>query len=173
MHPRQLRAVIGTGMRIDLRNPDPYNVHYGRASLTFKLQEEEEPLMKQKVLLGFGAAAGLFLFSLLNSTVFDHTEYGRFCRDTGLAGPSSAYAGEQDKGPYGGPGGGTYGERQRVGTRDDAKRVLKEYFSKKDVTVGEVREKQYYYEADILDKSGRLVDKVIVDKRTGRIRSIY
>jgi hypothetical protein len=129
--------------------------------------------MKQKVLLGLGAVAGLFLFTLLNSAVFDGTEYGRFCRDAGLAGPSPAYAGEQNEGPYGGSGGGTYGEKQRVGTSYDAQRVLKEYFSKKDVTIGEIREKQYYFEADILDKSGKVVDKVIVDKRTGRIRSIY
>jgi hypothetical protein len=129
--------------------------------------------MKQKVLLGLGAVAGLFLFTLLNSTVFDRTEYGRLCRDAGLAGPSPAYAAEQNEGPYGGSGGGTYGEKQRVGTKDDANRVLREYFSKKDVTIGEIREKQYYFEADILDKNGKLVDKVIVDKRTGRIRSIY
>jgi hypothetical protein len=129
--------------------------------------------MKQKVLLSFGTVAGLFLFTLLNSTVFDRTGYGRFCRDAGLAGPSSVYAGEQNKGPYGGAGGGTYGEKQRVGTRDDAKKVLTEYFSKRGVTIGEIREKQYYFEADIMDKSGKLVDKVIVDKRTGRIRSIY
>jgi hypothetical protein len=129
--------------------------------------------MKQKVLLGLGAMAGLFLFSLLNNTFFDRTGYGHFCHDAGLAGPSSAYADEQNKGPYGGSGGGTYGEKQRVGSKDDAKKVLMEYFSKRDVTIGEIREKQYYFEADIIDKNGRLVDKVIVDKRTGRIRSIY
>jgi hypothetical protein len=129
--------------------------------------------MKHKVLLGLGAVAGLFLFSLLNNTLFARTGYGAFCRDAGLPGPSSAYAGEQNKGPYGGSGGGTYGEKQRVGTKDDAKKVLMEYFSKRDVTIGEIREKQYYFEAVVMDKNGRLVDKVIVDKRTGRIRSIY
>jgi hypothetical protein len=130
-------------------------------------------VMKQKVLLGLGATAGLFIFSLLNNTFFDRTGYGGFCQYARLAGPSQAYASEQDKGPYGGSGGGTYGERQSVGTRADAKKVLTEYFSKRDVTIGEIREKQYYFEADILDKSGKLVDKVIVDKRTGRIRSTY
>ena len=52
-------------------------------------------------------------------------------------------------------------------------KVLKEYFSKKDVRIGEIRERKLYFEADILDKDNRVVDKVIVDKRTGRIRSIY
>jgi hypothetical protein len=165
--------MAGGMMRIDLDNPNFYNVPYGGANLAFKSREKEELPMKKRVLPGLCAVAGLFLFTLSNSVVFDHTQYGRFCRDAGLAAPSLAYAGDQSEGPYGGSGGGTYGERQRVGTRDDAKKVLKEYFSKRDVAIGEIREKQYYFEADILDKSGKLVDKVIVDKRTGRIRSIY
>jgi hypothetical protein len=129
--------------------------------------------MKEKVLLSLAAVAGFLLFTMLNGVVFDGSACGRFFRDAGLFGPLPAYAGEQNESPYGSSGGGTYGEKQQVGTKDDAKKLLREYFANKDVTIGKIREKQYYFEADIMDKSGKLVDKVIVDKRTGRIRSIY
>jgi hypothetical protein len=75
--------------------------------------------------------------------------------------------------PYGDTQGGEYGEKRTVQNAADAMKVLKEYFSKKDVRIGEIREKKLYFEADILDKNNRIIDKVIVDKRTGRIRSIY
>ncbi len=127
--------------------------------------------MKEKFLSGLVAVAGLLVFLMPAGDVFDISG-GKPFLDSGLSGPSPAYADEQNSSPYGSSK-GTYGEKQQVATKDDARKLLKEYFSKRDVTVGEIREKQYYFEADILDRSGKLVDKVIVDKRTGRIRSIY
>jgi hypothetical protein len=38
---------------------------------------------------------------------------------------------------------------------------------------GSIEEKDSYFEADIVSPDGPVVDRVIVDKRTGRIRSIY
>jgi hypothetical protein len=51
--------------------------------------------------------------------------------------------------------------------------VLNTYFKKRDIKTGNIKEKEFYFEAEILDKKGDLIDKVIIDKRTGRIRSIY
>lgn len=84
----------------------------------------------------------------------------------------------QDKpSPYGGYKKGTtdttYGERRPVSSVAEARKVLREYFAKKNVKIGEIKEKDLYFEAEILDKSGQVIDTVIVDKRTGRIRSIY
>lgn len=118
-----------------------------------------------------GAVAGFLLFVLLNWVASAGIAPGSFSGKNGFFGPSCAYAAEE--GPYGGSQRGTYGEKQQVTTKEQAKAILKDYFSKKDVTVGSIREKQYYFEADILDGRGKVVDKVIVDKRTGRIRSIY
>ncbi len=39
--------------------------------------------------------------------------------------------------------------------------------------IGKITEREWYFEADIRDKTDNLVDRVIVDKRTSRIRSIY
>lgn len=79
----------------------------------------------------------------------------------------------EDRSPYGGGREGHYGGRRSVATEDDARQVLREYFGKRSVRIGEVREKEIYFEADILDRKGEVVDTVIVNKRTGRIRSIY
>ena len=68
---------------------------------------------------------------------------------------------------------GSYGEKKEIATSEDAQKALKQYFSKKDVVIGEIVEKELYFEAEIMDKKSTVIDKVIVDKRTGRIRSIY
>ena len=56
---------------------------------------------------------------------------------------------------------------------EEAQKVLGKYFEKKKVKLGEVKEREYFFEAEVFDMDGRLIDKVIVDKRTGRVRSIY
>lgn len=89
-----------------------------------------------------------------------------------LLAPVAGMAAE-DRSPYGGGREGHYGGRRSVATEDDARQVLKEYFGKRNIRIGEVREKEIYFEADILDRKGEVVDTVIVNKRTGRIRSIY
>ena len=88
---------------------------------------------------------------------------------------SGAYGADEKGGKYlyGGSGEGGYGERKEVLTPGDAEKILKQYFAKKNVTIGEIREKELYFEAEIRDKDNKVIDKVIVDKRTGRIRSIY
>ena len=68
---------------------------------------------------------------------------------------------------------GDYGEKQKITTSAEARRALKKYFADKDLIIGEVIEKELYFEADIMDRNKAVIDKVIVDKRTGRIRSIY
>ena len=83
----------------------------------------------------------------------------------------------KDASPYGdykkGAADTGYGEKRPVTTVEDARKVLAAYFAKKDVRIGEIREQELFFEAEILDKNDNLVDKVIVDKRTGRIRSTY
>ncbi len=68
---------------------------------------------------------------------------------------------------------GDYGEKQTITTSAEARKALKKYFADKDLIIGEVVEKEFYFEADIMDRKKAVIDKVIVDKRTGRIRSIY
>jgi hypothetical protein len=71
---------------------------------------------------------------------------------------------------------GPYGVRRPVTTVDQAKQVIDLYLSchnNQGLSVGGVEEKKWYFEAEILDQDKKVTDKVIVDKRSGRIRSIY
>ena len=82
--------------------------------------------------------------------------------------------------PYGDycPGrrwGGPYGMRRAVTTSDEAKQVIERYYKarQKAVIVSRVEERRWFFLAEILDKDGKVADEIIIDKRTGRIRSIY
>ena len=91
-----------------------------------------------------------------------------------LAAPACSVAGERPfrLSPYGEAKGG-YGEKKAVRSAPEARRIIREYFGGKDVRIGEIREREWHYEAEIRDRHNKLVDRVIVDKRTGRIRSVY
>jgi hypothetical protein len=70
---------------------------------------------------------------------------------------------------------GPYGVRKPVKTADEAKQVVEKYFSScgQALRCGKIEEKNLYFEAEVLDRNGAIIDKAIIDKRTGRIRSIF
>ena len=55
----------------------------------------------------------------------------------------------------------------------DAQRMLNDYYMRRNMRIGPIRENRSYFEADVLDRNNRFTDRVIIDKRSGRIRSIY
>jgi hypothetical protein len=65
-----------------------------------------------------------------------------------------------------------YGASQPVATASEARRILQNYFAAQEYSVSELSEKKWGFKADIRDKSGKIIDRVMIDKRTGRIRSI-
>lgn len=66
-----------------------------------------------------------------------------------------------------------YGARQPVAGATEARGLLQNYFAGQEYTVSDVIEKKWGFRAEILDKNGTVVDRVMIDKRTGRIRSLY
>jgi hypothetical protein len=81
--------------------------------------------------------------------------------------------------PYGdscpGPqGGGPYGARKTVTTADQARQIIETYYSSlgQAVGTGKIEERRWFFMAEVLNADGLTIDKVIVDKRSGRIRSI-
>ncbi len=78
----------------------------------------------------------------------------------------------QGTSPHGESRGG-YGAKRKISTKEDAEKLLQEYFAGKKVNTGEIKEKDLYFEAEIRNQAGELIDTVVIDKRTGRIRSIY
>lgn len=81
--------------------------------------------------------------------------------------------------PPGAPGwcgkrkGDRYGARQAVTSAQDAEQRLRQYFADQDATISGVTENHWHFQADVLDKDGKLIDRVIIDKRSGRVRSIF
>lgn len=79
--------------------------------------------------------------------------------------------------PYGGycngPRWGWYGARCEVKTVDDARKALEEYFAGTEMKIGAISHRGRFFEAEVLDRNNVVTDRVIVDRRTGRIRSIY
>lgn len=65
-----------------------------------------------------------------------------------------------------------YGARQPVADAAEARRLLINYFSGQDYRVSDVTERRWGFRAEILDKSGKVIDRVMIDKRSGRIRSL-
>jgi len=67
---------------------------------------------------------------------------------------------------------GRYGAKQTIHSREEARTTLEEYFKDKEITIGHISERKRFFRAEIRDRANNLVDIIIIDKRTGRIRSI-
>lgn len=80
-------------------------------------------------------------------------------------------------GPYGGyckgPRWGWYGARRQVRTEAEVKDLVSEFLSGTGYKAGEIRDRDTYFEVDIMDEEGERADLLIVDKRSCRIRSAY
>jgi hypothetical protein len=83
---------------------------------------------------------------------------------------------------YGMPGygphqyGPQYQQRQKPLDKEDAKAIMESYLHSTrnpNLKLGKITEKGNAYEAEIMTKDGSLVDKIMVDKYTGWMRSIY
>ena len=81
-----------------------------------------------------------------------------------------------DRKPYGSAvrreGRGRYGAKNPVKTEEEARKRLEAFYDAEDLVVGKIAERSLYFEASVKHRDGRLVDRVIIDKRSGRIRSI-
>lgn len=65
-----------------------------------------------------------------------------------------------------------YGARQPVANSAEARTLLLNYFAGRDYSVSEITEKKWGFRGDILDRNGTIIDRVMIDKRSGRIRSL-
>ena len=81
-------------------------------------------------------------------------------------------AGNSYNGYCANPRWGWYGARKNVGSAAEARSDLSEFLAGSDMQIGKIKERSAYYEAEILDRNNNLVDRVIIHKRSGRIRSI-
>ncbi|MDD2540582.1 MAG: hypothetical protein PHH28_06000 [Desulfuromonadaceae bacterium] len=66
-----------------------------------------------------------------------------------------------------------YGARQPVSNATEARNLIQNYFAGQGYTTSGVTERRWGFWAEIIDKDGKIVDRVMIDKRSGRIRSLY
>ena len=65
-----------------------------------------------------------------------------------------------------------YGARQPVANAAEAQKLLSDYYNGHGNTVSEMSEQKWGFRAVIVDKDGKTIDLVMIDKRSGRIRSL-
>jgi hypothetical protein len=80
--------------------------------------------------------------------------------------------------PYYGPGyqEPQYREPQKPMEEEEARKLLEDYLASTrnpNLQLGKIEDKGHSFEAEIQTKDGSLVDRILVDKRTGWMRSVY
>ncbi len=67
---------------------------------------------------------------------------------------------------------GWYGARKIVSTAGEAEKIIKNFFLPEKVGVAKLSEKSTYFQAEVIGRNNAVIDMVIVDKNSGRLRSI-
>ncbi len=140
--------------------------------------------MKKLILCSlFGALALLLvqspqLVQAMDSGMMDNGGYGSYDMGPGMMhyggdrnydmGPGTMGQGYEDE-PH-------YYQNQKYLDKKDAAKILKDYLNSRNnpnLMLGKIKDQGSSFEADLLTKDHSLVDKLIVDKNTGRMRSAY
>ncbi|MDA8091791.1 MAG: hypothetical protein M0Z61_16420 [Nitrospiraceae bacterium] len=79
--------------------------------------------------------------------------------------------------PFGGyckgPGWGWYGADRSVKTPGEAGEAIRKFYLPEEVNVAKIQDKGTFFEAEVKNGNNKGLDMVIIDRRTGRISSIY
>lgn len=68
---------------------------------------------------------------------------------------------------------GWYGAPREVRTPVEARQIIEQFlYHDRGIKIVRMSEKAHFYIAEIMNSKGVLVDLILIDKRTGRIRSI-
>lgn len=67
---------------------------------------------------------------------------------------------------------GCYGTKAAVKSADQARKIIQGFLLNQDLRISAMYEFPRFFKADLVDANGTLNDVVIVDKITGRVRSI-
>ena len=140
--------------------------------------------MKKLILFGLAGALAIF---------FIQSPYGLNAMDSGFMnsneyngsdmGPGMMHYGDnQNYGTHwgmmyrGDVNGSPYGQNQTSLDQKTAERELEDYIGSRhnpNLKLGKIKDEGSFFEADLLTKDNSLVDKLIVDKNTGRLHSAY
>ena len=140
--------------------------------------------MKKLILCGLVGALALLLaqspqpVQAMDSGMMDIGGYGGYDMGPGMMhygdsrcygmGPGMRGQGYENE-PY-------YPRNQKYLSRKTAARILKDYLNSRhnpNLKLGEIKDEGSFFEADLLTGDNSLVDRLIVNKDTGRLRSAY
>lgn len=79
----------------------------------------------------------------------------------------------ENRGRCGKRRGDWYGARHPVASAEEALGLFMNYYAGQLYTISPPIEKKWGFMADILDRNGVMIDRVMIDKRSGRIRSLH
>jgi hypothetical protein len=69
---------------------------------------------------------------------------------------------------------GWYGARKQVKTPVEARQIIEQVFMQNNnIKVVRITERPHYFIAEMINKKGVVVDLILIDRRTGRIRSMF
>lgn len=69
---------------------------------------------------------------------------------------------------------GWYGARREVKTPVEAKEILEHIFvHNTNIKTITIRERAHFFVAEIKNKNDAMIDLILIDKRTGRVRSMF
>jgi hypothetical protein len=98
--------------------------------------------------------------------------HGGYGMGPGMMGPGYGHRGDEPRPPYY----RDYRAPREPLDKEKAKSLVEDmldYSRNPNLKVGQIEDKGDYFEARITTKDGSLVDQLMVDKDTGRMRSIY
>ena len=124
---------------------------------------------------GYGMGPGMMGPGMMGPGMMGPGMMGPGMMGPGMMGPGMMGPGMMGPG-YGPRYGPRYQQPQRPLEEKDVKVILENYLRSRrnpNLKLGKITEKDKYFEAEILTKDNSLADKIIVDKYSGWMRSIY
>lgn len=131
------------------------------------------------VVLGLGLTVGLFLFAVDGKAQMGRGMMGGGMMSGRMMG--SGMMGDRGSGMMNPGSGEQYGpqqyQRRQIPLREeDARTILEDYLKSTrnpNLKLGRIDDRGYAFEAEILTRNDSLVDKILVEKNTGAMRSVY
>ena len=70
---------------------------------------------------------------------------------------------------------GWYGARKQVKTPVEARQIIEQVFMQNNNNIKAIRitERPHYFVAEMINRKGVVIDLILIDRRTGRIRSMF
>jgi len=140
--------------------------------------------MKKLILFGLAGALAILLAQgplglyAMDSGLMNSNDYNGYDMGSGMM----RYGDNQNYGTHWGmmnrddQNGSSYCQNQTSLDQKTAERELENYIDSRhnpNLRLGKIKDEGSFFEADLLTKDNSLVDKLMVDKNTGRVRSAY